>query len=129
MIFFKNQYKESIDYFFKKTSPHGHEHLCPRTRVLLTEYFGHKCLEFRARLCNVSGNIPRRLKEAVRTSFASYQNVICIFRDASLASLNIVIAYSKNNFIKHRQQKTLGLFGILIKKSYLCSQLKRMPYE
>lgn len=27
----------------------------------LTEYFGHKCLELRAQLCNVSGNIPRRL--------------------------------------------------------------------
>lgn len=71
----------SIDYFFKnvlipskniahfnekckkerKTYPHGHEHLCPRKRVLLTEYFGHKCLELRAQLCNVSGNIPRRL--------------------------------------------------------------------
>lgn len=63
----------SIDYFFKKTYPHGHEHLCPRTRVLLTEYFGHKCLEFRARLCNVSGNIPQRLKAAVRTSFASLE--------------------------------------------------------
>lgn len=73
MIFFKNQYKESIDYSSKKTYPHGHEHLCPRTRVLLTEYFGHKCLEFRARLCNVSGNIPRRLKAAVRTSFASLE--------------------------------------------------------
>ena len=45
----------------RKTYPHGHEHLCPRKRVLLTEYFGHKCLELRAQLCNVSGNIPRRL--------------------------------------------------------------------
>lgn len=37
---------------------HEHEHSCPRTRVLLTDYLGHKCPKPRAKLGNASGNIP-----------------------------------------------------------------------
>ena len=50
---------------------HEHEHSHPRTRVLLTDYLGHKYPKPRAKLGNVSGNIPQRLEASLRTSFTA----------------------------------------------------------
>ena len=36
-----------------------HEHSCPRTQVLLTDYSGHKCPKPRANLGKALGDFPR----------------------------------------------------------------------
>lgn len=48
-----------------------HEHSYLRTRVLLTDYLGHKCPKPRAKLGDVSGNSPQNLKATFRTSFTA----------------------------------------------------------
>ena len=64
---------------------HEHEHSCPRTRVLITDYLGHKCPKPRAKLGNASGNIPRCLESYL---FRRHQ------LDATLGSLNTRLGLS-----------------------------------